>query len=136
MKRVFVDSSAFLGLLVPEDNSHSRAKGLFEQAKADRWTLVTTNAVVMESYSLFLVRTRDRRRSALAFLDALKQDQVRIERIRKQDEEQAVALVRAHDDKTYSLCDALSFAVMERLGIREAIAFDRHFREYGQFTIL
>jgi predicted nucleic acid-binding protein len=30
----------------------------------------------------------------------------------------------------------LSFAVMERLGIGEAIAFDRHFREYGRFAIL
>jgi predicted nucleic acid-binding protein len=30
----------------------------------------------------------------------------------------------------------LSFAVMERLDIREAIAFDDHFQQYGQFTIL
>ena len=48
----------------------------------------------------------------------------------------ACSLVRAHEDKMYSLCDAASFVVMERLGIREAIAFDRHFREYGQFVIL
>ncbi len=47
-----------------------------------------------------------------------------------------MALVRSHRDKTYSLCDALSFAIMERLGITEVIAFDRHFREYGQLTIL
>jgi predicted nucleic acid-binding protein len=45
-------------------------------------------------------------------------------------------LVRAHQDKTYSLCDALSFIVMERLRLTEAIAFDRHFRSYGRFTIL
>jgi len=25
---------------------------------------------------------------------------------------------------------------MQRLGVAEAIAFDRHFREYGGFTIL
>lgn len=36
----------------------------------------------------------------------------------------------------YSLCDALSFVIMERLDIADAIAFDRHFREYGGFTIL
>jgi predicted nucleic acid-binding protein len=45
-------------------------------------------------------------------------------------------LVREHQDKAYSLCDALSFVVMERLGIYEAIAFDRHFREYGRFALL
>ncbi len=136
MKRVLVDTSGFLGLLVADDACHTRAKALFEQARTERWRLVTTNAVVIESYSLFLVRTRDRRRSAIAFLDALEHDQIRIERIRERDEERAVALVRAHDDKTYSLCDALSFVVMDRLGISEAIAFDRHFREYGKLTIL
>ncbi|HJX63064.1 MAG TPA: hypothetical protein VJ860_03835 [Polyangia bacterium] len=48
----------------------------------------------------------------------------------------AVALLRAHGDKTYSFCDALSFVVMERLNIPEAIAFDRHFAEYGRFALL
>jgi uncharacterized protein len=51
-------------------------------------------------------------------------------------EKRAIALVRAHEDKAYSLCDALSFVVMERLRINQAIAFDRHFREYGRITIL
>jgi hypothetical protein len=48
----------------------------------------------------------------------------------------AVMLLRSHVDKTYSLSDALSFVVMERLGIAEAVAYDRHFREYGRFVIL
>lgn len=52
------------------------------------------------------------------------------------DERFASDLVRAQRDKLYSLCDALSFAVMERLHVSEASAFDRHFREYGKFVIL
>ena len=59
-----------------------------------------------------------------------------IERVSAQDETRAIALVHAHEDKTYSLCDAASFVVMERLGIHEAIAFDRHFLAYGHFTTL
>lgn len=59
-----------------------------------------------------------------------------VERVLRADEATAAALVRAHTDKSYSLCDALSFVVMERLGVTEAISFDRHFREYGRFTIL
>ncbi len=43
----------------------------------------------------------------------------------------AIAIVRAHRDKSYSLCDALSFVVMEQLRIREAISFDQDFRSYG-----
>lgn len=57
-------------------------------------------------------------------------------RVRKNDEEKALALIREHEDKLYSVCDALSFVVMERLRIHEAIAFDQDFRSYGKFTLL
>jgi predicted nucleic acid-binding protein len=85
-----------------------------------------------------LARARDGRRAAIAFLDAVERSgsAITVESIRAEDEAKAFSLVRAHSDKSYSLCDALSFVVMERLGIAETVAFDRHFREYGRFTIL
>jgi predicted nucleic acid-binding protein len=94
VKRVFVDTGGFFALLVADDRNHEHAVELFRQGSREGWRLVTTNAVVTETYA------------------------------------------RRHRDKTYSLCDALSFAVMQRLGVRHAIAFDRHFREYGKFTLL
>jgi len=138
MRRVFVDTGGFVGLLVAEDRMHVRAQELFGAASRDRWTLVTTNAVVVETYSVLLARARDGRRAAVAFLDAIDASSaaLNVERILVADETAAAALVRAHTDKSYSLCDALSFVVMERLDVTEAIAFDRHFREYARFTIL
>lgn len=136
MKRVFVDTGGFLGLLVADDASHARARDLFAQANAERWRLVTTNAVVFETYGVLLIRSRDKRRAAMTFLDLVATGTCRIERVRRADEVKAESILRGHDDKNYSFCDALSFAVMERLGIRDAIAFDGHFREYGRFTIL
>lgn len=136
MKRVFVDTGGFLGLLVADDTSHARARELFAQANTERWRLVTTNAVVFETYSVLLVRSRDKRRAAMTFLDLVATGQCRIERVRRVDEERAVSTLRSHEDKTYSFCDALSFAVMERLSIHDAISFDRHFREYGRLTVL
>jgi uncharacterized protein len=136
VKRVFVDSSGFFALLIEEDQFHEHARLLFQRANSERWRLVTTNVVVIETYALLLVRAHSSRQDALKFLDMIEKDAYQVERVRKTDEAQAIALVRAHQDKTYSLCDALSFIVMERLHIREAIAFDRHFRSYGRFTIL
>lgn len=136
MKPIFVDSGGFFALLAAEDRFHYHARSVFSRANAERWRLVTTNAVVVETYSLLLVRSRGGRRSALAFLDMMGDDTYHVERVRKRDEERAIVLLRAHEDKSYSLCDALSFVVMERLRIRDAVAFDRHFRAYGRFTIL
>lgn len=138
MQRVFVDTGGFVALLVAEDQMHSRAEALFASASRERWALITTNAVVIETYSVLLARARDGRRAAVAFLDAVEASAhaLVVEPIRTDDEINAATLVRTHEDKSYSLCDALSFVVMERLGITEAIAFDRHFREYGRFTIL
>lgn len=137
MKRVFVDTGGFVALLVVEDSMHERATALFETASLERWPLVTTNAVLIETHAVLLTRAREGRRVALSFVDAVRgSPAILVERISPDDETNAIALIRAHTDKSYSFCDALSFVVMERLGITRAIAFDRHFREYGRFTIL
>lgn len=136
MKRVFVDTGGFFALLCAEDQCHERARSLFAEADALRWRLVTTNAVVIETHALLVARLRDGRRHGIEFLDRIERTACRIERIRATDEKRAIVLLRRHADKDYSLCDALSFVVMERLKLKEAIAFDRHFRQYGRFVLL
>jgi predicted nucleic acid-binding protein len=136
VKQVFVDTSAFFGLLVSQDEHHARARELFAQATAEKWKLAITNIITVETYALLLNHTHQGRPLAIRFLDWLERVPIHVERVTEEDERRAVSLVRDHDDKAYSLCDALSFTVMERLGIREAIAFDRDFRTYGRFTIL
>ncbi len=136
MKRVFVDTGGFFANLVSTDPAYERARALFVQAEEDGWQLFTTNAVVIETHALLVNRSRNGRAVALGFLDSIEAGLCRVERVTRQDEGRAIRPVRSHADKDYSLCDALSFVVMERLRIHEAIAFDRHFREYGRLAIL
>jgi uncharacterized protein len=133
---VFVDTSGFYAHLVDGDARHAEATRLLSALRKDQRRLLTTNAVVFETYALLLNRTREGRSAAIRFLDAVEQGFAAVERVRIYDEVQAYKLVRSHADKGYSLCDALSFVVMERLEIAEAVAFDRHFREYGRFHLL
>jgi predicted nucleic acid-binding protein len=48
----------------------------------------------------------------------------------------AIELLRKHDDKSYPFCDAISFVVMQRLGVRRVVAFDDHFRQFGEFEVI
>ena len=58
MKRVFVDSGGFFALLVRTDAAHDGARRSFDQADTERWQLVTTNTLIVETYALLLNRTR------------------------------------------------------------------------------
>ncbi len=136
MKSVFVDISGFYALIVRRDENHARAHQVFTRSAREAWRLVTTNAVIFETHALLLARARPPREVAVKFLDSVEARAYDVVRLMRTDEDQAIKLIRSHSDKTYSLCDASSFTVMERLGIIEAIAFDQDFRSYGHFVIL
>ena len=136
MKRVFVDTSAFFAHLVAEDAHHAEAQALFERANRESWTLVTTNAVVWETYTLVRMRARNGRELALGFLEDIRDGFCDLERVRPVDEMKAGDLLKQYADKKYSFCDALSFVVMEEIGVNEALAFDDDFKSYGKFVLV
>ncbi|HYB92219.1 MAG TPA: PIN domain-containing protein [Candidatus Binataceae bacterium] len=136
LRRIFVDTSAFYALIDGDDQHDEVADQIFRRAEREKWRLITTNAVVFETHALLVNRFRSRREVAVAFLDSVLTDRYQVVRALRSDEGRAVAIVRAHRDKSYSLCDALSFVVMERLRVRDAISFDQDFRSFGRFAIL
>jgi predicted nucleic acid-binding protein len=134
MNRVFVDTSGFYASLNRSDASHRDAARLFRQAQREHWFLCTTNFVLAESHALILARMGQDR--AWSFLQAIITGRTNVICADEADERRARAIIEHYQDKAFSYCDAVSFAVMERLDIQDAIAFDDHFRQYGQFTIL
>ena len=134
MNRVCVDTGGFYASLNRRDAYHREAARLFRRAQREHWFLCTTNFVLAESHALILARMG--RDQAWNFLQATITGRTNVIRAEEADERQARAIIEQYQDKEFSYCDAVSFAVMERLDIREAIAFDDHFRQYGQFTIL
>ena len=85
-----------------------------------------TNFIVAECHALLLARLG----AALA-RNWLTNNVWPVQRVSVDDEAQAVSIISRYSDKTFSYADATSFAVMERLGMRKAFAFDPHFRQYG-----
>ena len=129
----FCDSGAYLALLDRRDEHHAVAVDILTRLADGHYRAFTTNAVVYEAYSLILsAMGRDQ---AFDFLIDLKASQTVIVRVRGEDERRAEEILRTYDDKDFSLVDALSFAVIERLRIPVVFAFDRHFTQYG-LTVL
>lgn len=48
----------------------------------------------------------------------------------------AMALLQARPDKTYSLCDAVSFVLMRDRGLTDGLTTDRHFEQEGFCKLL
>ena len=128
-RRVFFDSAAYLALIAARDEHHDQAVELLTRLADARYRPFTTNAVVIEAYSLILSAIG--RDQALRFLRGLEAGQTVIVRIRARDEERAKGVLRAYVDKDFSFVDALCFVVMERLGSTRAFTYDRHFAQYG-----
>jgi predicted nucleic acid-binding protein len=111
--RVFVDTGAWFALQVTDDSSHRVSRDTFPVLVEVCQSLVTSNLVVGETYTLLRLSTGYR--EAKRFLDKLAQSE-KLER-----ERQAY--------------DATSFALMRQERIRYAFAFDSHFRTAGFLRI-
>jgi len=126
---VLLDSSAYLALANTNDVYHHRAKEVRTRLQKERWRNFTTNFVIAETHSLFLVRMGQS--AATGFLREMLRSNTTIIRVSAVDEERAVTLIFKYKDKDFSLTDATSFTIMERLHLPYVFTFDRHFSQYG-----
>lgn len=121
---IFVDTSVWYAAADSSDASNARAREILsEEAR-----LVTTDHVLVECWTL--LRYRLHRAAAEAFWDGLRRGVARIESVGSRDLEAAWAIGRAFSDQDFSMVDRTSFAVMERLRIHRAAAFDSDFAIY------
>lgn len=128
-RRVFIDSSAYYALADERERDATAAQIILRGLASVRAATLTTNLVIAETHALILRRRG--RYSALRFLDRVDRGATTIVRVTEDDERQARAIIHQYADKDFSLTDALSFAVMQRLRIPAAFTFDGDFRQFG-----
>jgi predicted nucleic acid-binding protein len=124
---IFVDSSFWIALFIPRDRRHLEARALFQGLAAQT---ITSNHICSETWTY--LRRRVGHARAVAFLDRLERSKnVGLNFISPDLEHEALAWLRQHDEREYSFVDATSFALMRKLRIREALAFDGDFAAAG-----
>lgn len=127
MKRIFVDTGAWYALVDRKDPYHTRAKAFFDN---NAIPFITTNFVFDEAVTLIMNRLGWS--VAAAFGEGLKKSSfATIAVVTDGDEEKAWEIFLKYKDAGFSYTDCTSFAVMRRLKIDTAFAFDEHFKILG-----
>ena len=130
MRSVFVDTSAFVALRNQSEAEHERARAALSELMSEGAALFTSNYVFAETYTALLVRVG--RGEAIEWGRRFRAGgAVGLVRVDRDVEEEAWEILDRHDDKRWSYVDATSFALIERDGGGEALAFDGHFAQRG-----
>ena len=128
----FVDTSVWFALFVPSDSDYAAAN---HWLTTNRSELVTSDYVFDELLTLLKARNEYSLASRIGEL-LLNRSMARFEWVTTADFQLAWRFFRDFRDKSWSFTDCVSFAMMQRLAIRKAFAFDHHFRQFGTINVV
>ena len=129
MRRLFVDTGAFLAKELVSDQHHGQASHGWSELERTGATLISSRHVFDESVTLLARRTSyawaadwgaDALDSGIEWLEADEGE------LRK-----ALLRMRKFADQGVSFTDCLSAVLMKRVGLRHVFGFDRHFEAMG-----
>jgi hypothetical protein len=130
---IFVDTSAWYADFVSSDENHVDARRFFEETSGSAF--LTTDYVITETLNLLIVRGYgDRAREAVG--EFLSEKLAQVAWVERHDVLRAAEVFRQFSDKRWSFTDCVSYAIIERRGIKQALAFDKHFRQFGFVEVL
>ena len=127
---VFVDTSALVALAIQSDRNHRAASAYLDAILRKGIRLVTSRSVVIEYIDG--VTKRIGKREAIKQIHFIEASAViRVEEDTPEDHARARDIFLQYDDQEIDMTDSLSFAVMERLGLKEVFTFDKDFIVHG-----
>lgn len=129
---MLLDTSGLLCHQYADESHHLLALRLFESSG-----MKLTHSYVLAEFLALVTARRLNRTQALAFLHRLPlHPLVEIVWVDPHLHAKALALLEARPDKTYSLCDAVSFVLMKERGLLEALTTDHHFEQEAFRSLL
>jgi len=125
---VFVDASAWIGIIDENDRLHGTAQRTYNELLVKKTPFTTINWTVYEAISL--VKGRRGYSQAYALWERITTpDLVTLVQITEEIEAAALNIFWRYRDKTWGVVDCASLVVMELMACEAAFAFDGHFKE-------
>ena len=129
---MLLDTSGLLCYLDRSDARHAEAVNLLRSAPLR----LTHGYVLAELIPLCRARGVPRSRALALMRDLLDSPHVDMIWVEQPLHRAAMALLEERPDKTYSLCDAVSFLLMRQRTITDALTTDTHFEREGFVRLL
>jgi predicted nucleic acid-binding protein len=116
---------------------HRLARTVYRTARQQNRTFVTTNYVIAELVALLTSPFRVPRPDLVRFISALKSaPHIEVFHVDPVVDGHGWQLLQNRQDKLWSMVDCVSFVVMQRRGILEALTTDHHFEQAGFVRLL
>jgi len=131
-KPLFLDTSYILALINTQDEFHLRAQTLANQINAP---LLTTEAVLTETGNA-LAKSQWRQLAVETLNDLRKDSDVEIISVSTELFSQALRMYSERMDKEWGLTDCISFVVMKKRKLTDALTTDHHFEQAGFRALL
>ena len=129
-KAIFADTGYWIASTDPRDELHEKARQVAQQYKSRR--IITSELVLVEFMDGMAKRGVWGRQKAVELIERVHNDP-NVDIVPMTTEQFRAALRRywRHLDQRWSLTDCVSFLIMERLLLRDALAHDRDFAAAG-----
>ena len=129
---MLLDTSGLLCLHYQTEPFHSKTVEEYEKA-----IVHLTHSYIISEYVALANARRFPRKLVLDFItDLLADPDIKFVWVDELLHREAVKLLTLRLDKSYSLCDSVSFVIMRQRQITEALTTDKHFEQEGFIRLL
>jgi len=131
---IFIDSSAYIGILSPLDSNHKKALELSSQLIVRENTVITSYAVLGEVLTVGSMRYN--RAASIEFVKSIFESKTKI--VSEDDVliEKAFKIFQKINDKDVGWVDCYSFAIIEYYKIDKVFSFDKDFKKHTKSKLL
>ena len=130
MTPLFLDANFVIALEVSDDQHHQEAVLYWKTLIETPFSLVTTSYVLDEIVT-FLNSRRQHAKALGVGNNLLTASNINLVHVEEALFHEGWQYFEQHADKTFSLTDCISFVLMKRLEITQALTFDKHFTQAG-----
>ena len=139
MKTIFIDTWGWINILNRQEPYHHEVSQFYHNIRQTRGTVVTTDYILDEVYTLLFKRVPfDLARQAVGLISqAIEDGYLNFLWITQERFKVAQTLrIKFHDKPDISFTDLTSMVVMQELKIREIVTGDAHFTHVGMGFVM